>query len=171
MIARLSELLRLSLDSAYVQQVPLYQELHFLDLYLAFEKTRFEERLEVTFEIEPECTEALVPNMILQPLVENAIRHGISHRERNGRIWISAAHKNDQLVLKVTDNGRGLASNGVVGKEGIGLGATRGRLERLYGTSHNLILLDLLQGGVQALITIPFTHVTTTDPLEAHANY
>jgi LytS/YehU family sensor histidine kinase len=154
-----------------VQQVPLRQELHFLDLYLAIEKTRFEERLEVSLEIEPECADALVPNMILQPLVENAIRHGISHRERNGRIWISAAHKNDQLVLKVTDNGRGLASDAAVAKEGIGLGATRGRLERLYGNSQNLILRDLQQGGVQALITIPFTYAIITDPLEAHADY
>src|SRR6516165_6631253 len=112
MIARLSELLRLSLDSAYVQQVPLCQELHFLDLYLAIEKMRFEERLEVAFEIEPECTEALVPNMILQPLVENAIRHGISRRERAGKIWISAARQEGRLELRVRDNGRGLASEG-----------------------------------------------------------
>jgi two-component system LytT family sensor kinase len=170
MIARLSELLRLSLDSGRVQQVPLCQELRFLDLYLAIEKMRFEERLEVFFEIEPGTPEAMVPNMILQPLVENSIRHGISSRREQGKIWISAAREGDHLVLKVTDNGTGLSSHGVTTKkQGIGLGATRGRLERLYGYSQSLILRDLREGGVEALITIPFTNAPDSEPLEAHA--
>lgn len=171
MIAQLSELLRLSLDSGRVQQVPLCQELHFLDLYLAIEKTRFEERLEVNFEIEQECSDALVPNMILQPLVENSIRHGISRREQGGTIWISAAREGARIVLKVTDNGLGLAAEGAVAKQGIGLSATRGRLERLYGNSQSLILRDLRQGGAQALITMPFTRATTENCREAHAPY
>jgi two-component system, LytTR family, sensor kinase len=163
MIARLSELLRLSLDSGSVQQVPLYQELRFLDLYLAIEKTRFEDRLEVSFEIQPDANEALVPNMILQPLVENSIRHGLSPMVRKGRIRISAERDQDKLVMKVTDNGMGFAPMGVTTtQEGIGLGATRGRLERLYGNEQGLLLRNLSEGGVEALIMIPFT--TSTFP-------
>lgn len=158
MIARLSELLRLSLVNDAAQLVPLCQELRFLDLYLAIEKTRFEERLEIRFQIEPETQQALVPNMILQPLVENAIRHGLSKRVANGRISVHSEIDGGRLTLRVIDNGSGLHANGVcVGHHGIGLSATRGRLERLYGNGQSLLLRDLPAGGVEAEITMPLT--------------
>jgi two-component system, LytTR family, sensor kinase len=166
MIARLSDLLRLSLESGAAQQVPLHQELRFLDLYLAIEKTRFEERLDVSFEIEPEAHDAIVPNMILQPLVENSIRHGIGPQMGLGRIRIFAAREGDRLVLKITDNGKGLSSAGISGaQKGIGLGATIGRLERLYGSDQNFLLRNLGEGGVEAVMKIPFV----TEAVELHA--
>jgi two-component system LytT family sensor kinase len=166
MIARLSDLLRLSLESGAAQQVPLYQELRFLDLYLAIEKTRFEERLDVRFEIEPETREAMVPNMILQPIVENSIRHGIAPRMGRGQIRIFAAREGDWLVLKITDNGKGLSSSGIsISQKGIGLGATIGRLERLYGNDQNFLLQNRGEGGVEAVMKIPFV----TQAVELHA--
>jgi two-component sensor histidine kinase len=156
MIARLSELLRLSLVNDAAQLVPLCQELRFLDLYLAIEKTRFEERLEIRFNIDPMTREAMVPSMILQPLVENSIRHGLSNRVAQGRISIHSEVENSNLLLRVIDNGAGLRSNGTsAGHHGIGLSATRGRLERLYGNAHSLLLKNLPGGGVEAQITMP----------------
>jgi two-component system LytT family sensor kinase len=158
MIARLSDLLRLSLETGGAQQVPLHQELHFLNLYLEIEKTRFEERLEVIFDIDPVTGDAYVPNMLFQPLVENSIRHGLAPKVRGGQIRIGANRDGNKLVLRVIDNGQGLAEDGVTGaRQGIGLFATRGRLERLYGNEQSLLLRNVRGGGAEALIVIPFT--------------
>lgn len=156
MIARLSDLLRLSLESSGLQEVPLRQELEFLQLYLEIEKTRFEDRLKIEFEIAPETTEARVPSLILQPLVENSIRHGLLNRTRDGRIWIHAERQGSNLILSVKDNGCGLPSDGAYRRSGLGLATTRGRLEKLYGHNQTLILRNVKSGGVEARILIPF---------------
>lgn len=158
MIALLSDLLRLSLETGGAQQVPLHQELRFLNLYLEIEKTRFEERLQVVFDIEPITGDALVPNMLFQPLVENSIRHGLAPKVGGGLIRIESKRDGNRLLLRVTDNGQGLSDEGTTPeRDGIGLGATRGRLERLYGNEQSLLLRNVRGGGVEALIAIPFT--------------
>lgn len=156
MIARLSDLLRLALQDSALQEVPLRQELEYLNLYLDIEKMRFEERLKVRFEIDPDVEEAMVPGLVLQPLVENAIRHGIGGRASGGTIQIIAGRDNGRLTLSIIDNGAGLRQDGQLTREGVGLSSARGRLDRLYGRSHSLVLRNLPGGGVEARITMPF---------------
>ncbi len=156
MIARLSDLLRLSLERTGVQEVPLREELEFLHLYLDIERTRFEERLAVSFDIAEDAMDARVPSLILQPIVENAIRHGLSSRTSNGQISIHAARQGGNLSLMVKDNGCGLPVDGMYRRNGLGLATTRGRLERLYGNSQSLILRNVKDGGVEARILLPY---------------
>lgn len=156
-VARLSELLRLSLDHSKPQEVPLTDEMDFLSRYLEIEQTRFAERLKVDIQVEPDAEQSLVPYLILQPLVENAIRHGIEPREEQGRLTISARRNDGRLELRVCDNGSGLPENGGnVPKEGIGLSNTRSRLRHLYGDRFRLDLLDGEAGGLEARLEIPF---------------
>jgi two-component system, LytTR family, sensor kinase len=157
MIVRLSELLRRTLDRGDVQEVPLREELEFLRSYLEIEQMRFPDRLTVTFDIEPKTQELLVPQLILQPLVENALRHGILPREEAGRVEISARVVDGQhLELKVRDNGSGLpAANGSPGREGIGLQNVRSRLAQLYGAAQQLEIGNASTGGVEARLRIP----------------
>ncbi|HEV2704378.1 MAG TPA: sensor histidine kinase [Pyrinomonadaceae bacterium] len=164
MITQLSDMLRLSLDRVGVQEVPLKQELDFLDKYLKIEQTRFQERLRVEMKIDPEALDSLVPNMILQPLVENAVRHGIAPRSRGGRIEIRAARADRMLHLDVCDDGLGLpAEPQQRGKKngGVGLSNTRARLERLYGTSHRFELTSTPGSGLTVSLAIPFREVHT----------
>lgn len=157
MLARLSDLLRLTLESAGAQEVTLRQELEFLDRYLEIEQMRFRDRLRVKQEIAPETLDARVPNFILQPLVENAIRHGIAPHAAPGLIEILASRRGDQLELQVRDNGAGLPDgNHAPLKEGIGLANTRARLEQLYGTDHHFELSNAATGGLLVRILIPF---------------
>lgn len=159
-LARLSELLRLSLDQTKPQEVPLSEELAFLDRYLEIEKTRFAERLRVQMEISAEATQALVPYLILQPLVENAIRHGIEPRENVGLLKISASRVDGRLRLLVRDNGDGLTDKGSAAPpQGIGLSNTRARLSHLYGENCRLELSPADGGGLEARIEIPY-HTT-----------
>jgi sensor histidine kinase YesM len=156
-VARLSELLRLSLDQTKPQEVPLSEELAFLDRYLEIEQTRFSDRLTVQTQIEPGAERALVPYLILQPLVENAIRHGIELREANGRVTISATRKNGTLELRIADNGPGFTGEGRAPvREGIGLSNTRSRLRHLYPDQYRLELAEVPGGGLEACIDIPF---------------
>ena len=157
MIARLSDLLRRTLDRGDTQEVPLREELDFLKSYLEIEQMRFPDRLTVTFDIEPRANELLVPHLILQPLVENALRHGIMPREEAGRIEISAhLAEGEHLELKVRDNGNGLtAANTTSAREGIGLKNVRSRLSQLYGGAQEFTLGNLAGGGVEARIRIP----------------
>src|SRR5262249_49326690 len=127
MITRLSDLLRHALNSTETQEVPLEEELAFLRRYLEIEQTRFGNRLTVQMDVGPDPLHARVPNLILQPLVENAIRHGIEPRARQGRIQLCAQRQNGELILRVQDNGAGLPAGGP-GREGIGLSNTRARL-------------------------------------------
>ncbi len=157
MIARLSDFLRLSLEDSAVQKVPLDEELRFLDLYLDIERVRFEDRLTVRFAIDPDAREALVPNLLLQPLVENSIRHGISKRLADGLIVIRATRMGDTMRISVLDNGPGPdLSSTLPLTEGVGLSNTRARLEGLYNGRQQLMLRSPAGGGLEVEIVIPF---------------
>jgi two-component system, LytTR family, sensor kinase len=157
MIARLSELLRLSLENDGKQEVPLHQELDFLKRYLEIQQVRFGERLKVLYDVEPETMDARLPNLLLQPLVENAIQHGIVPFSAPGEIHIQASRENGLLCLRVTDNGPGLpASNPGAGPERIGLANTRARLQQLYGDAHRFELRNGTEHGAVAEVRIPF---------------
>ncbi len=155
MIARLSELLRYALESTDEQVVPLRQEIEFLDRYLEIEQVRFGSRLQVVKHIAPETIDALVPNLVLQPLVENAIQHGIAPHARVGRLEIIAMARDQTLILEVCDNGSGLTP-GSSAQEGIGLSNTRSRLVELYGDNQTFELKSGPQGGFRAIVSIPF---------------
>lgn len=155
MIARLSELLRLSLEHVSTETVPLQRELEFLNSYLEVEKTRFEERLQIVFDIDPETLDAEVPNMILQPLVENSIRHGIGKKAAGGTIRISSRKTGSKLVLVVADDGKGLSPGLGSVARGIGLSNTRARLAQLYGQDFHFDLSPAME-GTKATIEIPF---------------
>jgi two-component system LytT family sensor kinase len=156
-ISRLSELLRLFLANSTIHEVRLSEELRILDLYLEIERTRFEDRLGVHFDVPSELREAMVPNLILQPLVENSIRHGIGRRSAPGWISVAAERYGETLVLRVTDNGVGLQESGRrSGQTGMGLAITRDRLESLYADRQSLVLRDVQTGGAEVRITLPF---------------
>jgi len=136
----------------------------FLDRYIEIEQTRFADRLKVEKQVAPDVERALVPYLILQPLVENAIRHGIEPREDQGNVIIAARRSNGMLELRITDNGNGLTTgDGRPSREGIGLSNTRSRLQHLYGDNFKLELADAIGGGLEARIDIPFRTETTTD--------
>jgi len=155
-VARLSELLCLSLDQTKPQKVPLSEEMAFLDRYLEIQQTRFAERLRIEKDISAEAQEALVPYLILQPLVENAIRHGIEPREDLGLLQIRAFCCDGRLELCVRDNGDGLSENGeMTNREGIGLSNTRSRLRQLYGDNFKLELISPENEGLEARLSLP----------------
>lgn len=156
MISRLSNLLRLSLDHVSSNQVTLQQELEFLDCYLDIEKTRFEERLKVVEEIDSDALDAAVPNLILQPLVENAIRHGIARKAAGGTVAIRAAKLGNRLTISITDDGRPVSPDKA--SNGIGLANTRARLMQMYGGDY---LFDVQPAGegTRVLIDIPFVAI------------
>ena len=157
MVMKLSELLRLALDNTNTHEVPLSQELDFLNRYLEIEQTRFRERLKVELDIAPETLRARVPNLVLQPLVENAIRHGIERHARPGKIVLRAQRQDDHLQLEVQDNGGGLPGGKPL-REGIGLSNTRTRLQQLYGTAQKFELKNVETGGLLARVILPFRH-------------
>ena len=156
MIARLSELLRLSLENTGLQEVPLSTELEFVELYLGIEQIRFDDRMRVSFDIDPQTLDAQVPNLILQPLVENAIHHGIGNASK-GSIEIRSRIMEGKLLLQVLDDGPGLSEAVEQNRSGMGLGLvnTRARLEALYGKAHDFIVRSASNGGVEAAIRIP----------------
>ena len=153
MIARLSELLRLALDNTHSHEVPLSEEVRFLQRYLEIEQTRFGPRLAVTMNFSPESLDAHVPNLILQPLVENSIRHGIERHSRPGRIELGGERQGSRLRLFVRDNGGGLKDQM---REAEGLSNTRQRLEQLYGTDQSFTIINTAEAGVLATVEIPF---------------
>ena len=164
-IARLSELLRLFLATSTIHEVSLREELHILDLYVDIEKTRFEDRLRVHRDVPAELGDAMVPNLVLQPLVENSIRHGVGRKSGAGWISIAAERYGETLVLSVCDNGEGLNPDAAARPEsGKGLAITRGRLESLYGTNQSLVLRNLPAGGAEVRITMPFRKQNVGDP-------
>jgi LytS/YehU family sensor histidine kinase len=159
MLARLGELLRMSLDHEETQEVTLREELAFLEPYLEIEQARLQDRLTVVMEIAPETLDARVPHLILQPLVENAIRHGIAPRIAPGRVEISATKGADGrfLHLEVRDDGQGVnADNQVRTRRGVGLSNIKSRLEQLYNSEHRFALENHSEKGVVVKITIPF---------------
>ena len=156
MIARLSDLLRLTLENEGTQEVSLKQELDFLEHYLEIERTRFQDRLSVEIDVDPAALDARVPNLILQPLVENAIRHGVAPRPEAGSIRIHAARDNGMLRLQVRDDGPGLTNGQTALREGVGLANTRKRLTQLYGTNHRFEFVNAPGGGLEVSLELPF---------------
>jgi two-component system, LytTR family, sensor kinase len=154
MIARLSELLRHTLEGAETQEHTLEQELALVDRYLDIVRIRFQGSLDVDTRLDPETLDALVPTLILQPLVENAVKHGVGESIDSGRIVLEAARANDELVLRVLDNGAGLKSESAV--HGVGLRNTGERLAALYGGAHSLVLRQRPEGGVCAEVRLPY---------------
>jgi LytS/YehU family sensor histidine kinase len=153
MMDRLGDLLRMALDSSNVQEVPLKDELEMLQKYLDIEQVRFGRRLSVDMRIAPETLAALVPNFLLQPLVENAITHGLAAHLSGGRIDLAASRSGDRLRLAVSDDGGGGAS---AGPERIGLGNTRARLQALYGPAARIDLERESGRGVRVAIEMPW---------------
>src|SRR5690606_17495292 len=152
----LSELLRRALDTRDRQEVTLREELSFLDRYLEIEQIRFGSRLVVERAIDASVLDAMVPNLLLQPLVENAIKHGIQG-QRRGQIRLTARRDGENVLLCIRDNGPGpsRAGNSTRG-HGIGLSNTRRRLEQLYGSWQELTLRDASGGGTEVVVRLPW---------------
>jgi len=155
MIARLGDFLRLTLTRGEEQTLDFDQELGFLKCYLDIEHIRFQDRLTVEMDIEPETLNVIVPNLILQPIVENAVRHGISKRASSGHITIRARQQNNRLILQVEDNGPGLKSNSNGSHSGIGLSNTRARLEQFYGDDFSFEIANNDGRGVTVTLDVP----------------
>jgi len=156
MMTRLGDLLRISLESAGTQVTTLSRELEFVNCYLEIEKIRFAERLNVTLDIAPETLDASVPHLLLQPIVDNAVKHGISKLRAGGEIRIAARVEDGELQLSVQDNGPGFGTGGTFPASGLGLRITRERLESLYGQDQNMELLSVPGGGTITRVCIPF---------------
>ena len=158
MIARLSELLRYSLAVADDQEAPLHREVEFVERYLEIMQVRFEGKLDVRIDVEPNVGDGLVPALVLHTLVENAVKHGIDRMKGGGLIEIGARRTGEELEIRVRDNGPGVDSAPRVAgeREGVGLRNTRARLEQLYGEVARLTLRSADGGGTVAEIRIPF---------------
>jgi LytS/YehU family sensor histidine kinase len=160
MIVRLSDLLRAALESSDTQEITLSKELEFLKRYLEIEQIRFGDRLTVQMEVPRDTLDAQVPNLILQPLVENAIRHGIEPHAKPGRIELRSKREANVLTLEVRDNGAGIPANQSFA-ENVGLSNTRARLKAIHADAHGLELLNAPGGGLLVRMTIPFRIATT----------
>lgn len=160
MISRLGDLLRLTLQSNQAQMTSLRSEMEFTQLYLEIQQVRFSDRLNVELSIEPDTLEAKIPALLLQPLVENAIVHGISPRTSAGTVKVSSTHKHNRLHLTVADDGVGINSDIISPNgSGIGLKNIRQRLHYLYGDNHAFAVSTFPNSGVKIEIEIPFTTV------------
>jgi sensor histidine kinase YesM len=155
LIARLSSLLRMALDNRGVQEVTVRQEMDFLGHYLDIQRVRFSDRLRVDIEIEPAAWEARIPNLLLQPLVENAILHGIAPKSGPGCVEVRGHVAKGQLHLEVRDDGPGLGDGSKRAKEGVGLSNTRERLAKIYGVHGQLSLRSEPGRGVAVQIILP----------------
>jgi len=173
-ITRLSDLLRMALENIGEQEVPLTQELEFVKGYLEIEQLRFQDRLRVELDVPPETLDCRIPNLLLQPIVENAIRHGISKTSELGLIEISTRKISDRLLIVVTDNGAGIKLNNgersVTANFGLGLSTTRSRLEFLYGKEQTFVLNNLPERGFEVRISLPWhrelsPQAAATEPL------
>lgn len=155
-LAQLGDLLRRALHHRQDQQVTLESELEFLDRYFAIERIRFQDRLQVEFDIAAECRRAVVPSLLLQPLVENAMKHGFSRDAAARVLRLRAERRGDELRLELFNEGPSLPAAAPSGTGGIGLRNTRARLEMLFGVRAQLVL-ENAPGGVSAAVTLPFT--------------
>jgi two-component system, LytTR family, sensor kinase len=160
-LSELSDLLRVTLDRDLPQRIPLARELEILDSYVGIQRMRFGDRLTIAIDAAPETRAALVPSMILQPLVENALQHGLDARPGPGGVRVTAVREAGTLVLSVEDTGPGFATNGSAAptEAGIGLTNTAARLEQLYAGTHRLEHgnLDAARGGAFVRIRLPYT--------------
>jgi two-component system, LytTR family, sensor kinase len=157
MVGQLSDLLRASLRTDVRTEVRLEDELHLVRQYLAIQQVRFQDRLTVSVDAGDDARAAFVPQLILQPLVENAVRHGIAPRESGGSVWVSAEQPNGRLRLTVEDDGVGIgnapASNA---GSGIGLEGLKSRLAHLYGQDHRVDVMERKPSGTRVMIEIPY---------------
>ncbi len=154
-IAGLGELLRAALRDGGDQEILLADELRFAERYLEIERVRFEDRLGVRFDVDPRAVDALVPRFVLQPLLENAVRHGVERRVAGGTVVVRAAREGASLRLDVVDGGAGPAQPGA-GGNGIGLANTSARLRHLYGLAGRLEVEPAEDGGTRARIVLPY---------------
>ena len=155
-LMRLSDLLRLTLERLGEQEVTLAAELEFLRKYLDIERTRFADRLVVHFEIAPDAEDALVPTLLLQPLVENAIKHGVARKSGPGRIDILARREHDKLRIEIRDDGVGLSEDALIAlHKGIGISTTRARLQHQFGADFRFEFHRLAQ-GVAVVVVVPY---------------
>jgi glucose-6-phosphate-specific signal transduction histidine kinase len=162
----LSELLRYVLDDSTRQEVSLRRELDFIQRYLAMEKIRFQSRLEVRIEVEPDALDALVPNLVLQPIVENTIRHVVENRTSPTTVTVGAGTDGQALRLSISDDGPGFrGTEGAGGSPGVGISNTRRRLAQLYGGSASLDIEDASPSGATVTITLPL-HTVPLDERE-----
>lgn len=167
MLGDLGDLLRFSLDSADRQELSLSEELDALEHYISIQRARFAGRLQVRLDIPPNLREARVPGLILQPLVENAITHGLSERSDGGEVWVVAREADGYLKLIVRDNGIGLPPHWRLEQNaGIGLSNTSTRLAELYGLDHEFVVEAVSDGGVVAKVRIPYRIVAAGDNKE-----
>ncbi len=156
MITRLSELLRHSFEDADEPEIPLRRELDLLTRYVEIMQVRFQGRLEVSTHVAPDAAQALVPNLILQPLVENAIRHGTEQLTTEGKIDVEISRDGDVLILRVRDNGPGPHAKSAASGSGLGVRNTMARLEQLYGTAQSFVLRRGDDGGAVVEVRLPF---------------
>lgn len=161
MIARLGDLLRMTLDKREVQETALRHELAFLDAYLEIEQARLGDRLRVERAIDPTTLDVIVPDLLLQPLVENAIRHGIAPRAAIGTIFVAARRDAERLQIEVRDNGKGAAVDAL--RDGVGLANTRSRLEQLYGDMHRFDIVTSPGTGFAVRIDLPWRSGATEE--------
>jgi LytS/YehU family sensor histidine kinase len=169
MLARLSDLLRCVLEDVETQEVPLRREIEYLELYLAIEQVRFQDRLQVEFSVDPAVLDAAVPHMGLQPIVENAVRYGIGRSSAAGKIQIGVSRVDQTLEITVRDDGPGLPPVNSAQGLGIGLSNTRARLDQLYGASARLTVENGEQGGVVATMVVPYHVAPGVSETEVHA--
>ena len=165
MLPRLAELLRLSLDTASEPELPLEVELAFVEKYLAIQKARFGDRLTVRYALEPDAMRGLVPTLVMQPIVENALEHGVAPHARPGVIEIAASRTANALTIRVRDNGNGLSEREGRVKSGVGLANTRGRLRQLYGDRSRLTLVNAAGGGLEAILEMPWREAPRPAPV------
>jgi signal transduction histidine kinase len=163
MVMHLSDMLRMTLMDSERQETTLERELRFLRLYLEIEQTRFRDRLKVCWDIAPDLEHSAVPNLLLQPLVENALRHGVGARRTPGTVEIAAHRDDEMLILRIADDGVGLGGGGSTSGAGIGIPSTRARLAALYGSRHRFGLEDREGGGVTVTVGIPWRRMEETD--------
>lgn len=156
MIAELSDLLRRMLDDSARQQVPLREEMDFAEKYLSIQKLRFTDRLQIEVNVPGELYLAQVPSLILQPMVENAIKHGIAKQAKGGTIRIAASRRDGTLTLSVSDDGPGLPATWEASRTGIGISNVRSRLQTLYGSAFDISIRNQNSGGVEVSVALPF---------------
>jgi signal transduction histidine kinase len=154
-LTRLSDLLRITLENVGKPEVPLKSELDFVEKYLEIEQTRFVDRLIVRFDIQPDTLDALVPTLLLQPLIENAIKHGIARKSGAGHIDVQARCEGDKLLIEVTDDGQGLTEDALTAlQKGLGVSTTRARLLQLFGADFRFEFHRQVE-GLKVVVAIP----------------
>ena len=160
MVTKLSKFLRYSLDHSPLDRVTLAHELETSKLYLDIEIVRFAERLKLQFEVAENAQSALVPTMLLQPIIENSIKHGITKVESGGTILIKASKNGGLLTLEVADDGPGLPEEDAEARlslsKGVGISNIRNRLKEIYGSNHELTFANAVPNGLKVTVTIPY---------------